>query len=115
MSSTSYIDLAAAGIVISGTGNQAGLKTPERGRNFVAVALCGTAGTSITLNLQHSADNSTFSTQLAIGTITATGQTATHIVSTGVYQSLLPFCRLNVSAVTGSFTFTFIRLYFELF
>lgn len=115
MASVTYIDLAPASVVISGNGSQTSLATPVRGRNFIAVALCAAAGTTVTLNLQHSADNSVFSTQIAIGTVTGTGVTTTHIVSTGVYQSLLPFCRLNAATVTGSFTFTFVRLYYEIF
>lgn len=115
MSSVFYMDLAPASVVISGSGSQTPISAPVRGRNFIGVISCSAAGTSVTLNLQHSADNSTFSTQIALGTITATGQTVTHVVSTGVYQSLLPFVRLNAASVTGSFTFLFVRLYYELF
>ena len=102
--------------VISGTG---GLSTvvsidPDA-RRFVIVYNVSVAGTTITLQSQHAVDNVAAqfaSTGVSTTTLTTTGQTVVSQLLSNAPISVLPFMRLNVTAITGSFTIL-ATLYYE--
>lgn len=112
---SSYIEFVLINGTISSTGGQSVLRVSENGRNPIMLYNVSAAGTTVTLQLQHSANGVSFSTVNSISSaLTATGQTVSQQLTSNNYNSLLPFVRLNVNSITGSFTLT-AKLFLELF
>lgn len=100
---------------VSATGGQSAFAAPVRGAKFIVLYNVSVAGTTVSFQLQHSADNVTFNNvNSTTSTLTTTGQTVSHQLTSNNYNSLLPFVRMNISAITGSFTLT-VNLLYELF
>lgn len=102
---------------VSATGGQSSFVMSTRGVKPMMLYNVSSAGTTVTFQLQHSATG--VATEFAnvnsiTSTLTTTGQTVSHQLTSNNYNSLLPYVRLNITAITGSFTLV-ARLYYELF
>lgn len=115
MASSAFLTLVNG--TVSATGGQSVFASPTRGVKPIMRYQVSVAGTTVTFQLQHSATG--VATEFAnlnsvTSTLTATGQTLSHQITSNNYNSLLPYVRLNITAITGSFTLV-AQLHYELF
>jgi hypothetical protein len=97
---TVAVTLAAAGTVVSATGPLANSVLELGDRSDLRLDLNATvAGTTMTVAVETSPDGNTWSSVASFAPKTATGNTH------ALFGPVDRFVRLNVTAITGSFTF----------
>ncbi len=119
MAATFFQNIVTAGLSTAATGAQPGVVIDPRMINPWVVVLCGTFGTSITCAIQHANVDvaAAYTDVLTLTTITSATYFKTSLGNTSTNPAmitLLPYVRFNISAISGTMVFTYIRLYYDL-